>query len=343
MNVQPARQGETLVGVIANPSSGHDIRRLVARASVFPNTEKVMILHRLLTSLAAVGVHRVVSATDGGGIAAGLAAAIESRHPERDPPWPQVEFLDQPVTGAAADSVVATNALVRLGARVLLVVGGDGTDRAVASACGEIPIAAVSTGTNNAFAPIEEATVVGIAAGLLATDRLPVEDACRRNKALVVGHGSRQELALVDVAATTSLEVGARAVWDPSTVTELYVAFAEPGAVGLSAIAGLTRPIGRDEPFGLRLALRPGAARRILVPIAPGLLAQVGVDAVDVIPPGERVSITGPRGVVAIDGERELEFDGETPTVTLTLKGPWSLDVARTMNLAASRGLLAVD
>jgi predicted polyphosphate/ATP-dependent NAD kinase len=343
MNVHPARPGETLVGVIANPSSGHDIRRLVARASVFPNTEKVMMLHRLLTSLAAVGVHRVVSATDGRGIAAALAAAIEARHPERDPRWPQVEFLDQPITGGAADSIVAADALVRLGARVLLVLGGDGTDRAVASACGEIPIAAVSTGTNNAFAPIGEATVVGIAAGLLATERLPVEDACRRNKALIVEHGSRQEVALVDVAATTSSGVGARAVWDPSTVTDLYVTFADPAAVGLSAIAGLTRPVGRDEPFGLRLALRPAASRRVLVPIAPGLVAEVGVDAVDVIPPGERLSIAGARGVVAIDGERELEFDQEPPTVTLTLQGPWSLDVARTMRLAASRDLLAID
>ena len=341
MNLQRARSGETLVGVIANPSSGHDIRRLVARASVFPNAEKVMMLQRVLTSLGAVGVHRVISATDGSGIAAGLASAVEAHHPERDPPWPLVQFLDQPITGSAIDSVVATESLVRLGARVLVVLGGDGTDRAVAAACGEVPIVALSTGTNNAFAPVREATVVGVAAGLLATGRLPVEDGCRRNKALIVEHGTRRELALVDVATTTASGVGARAVWDPSTVTELYVAFAEPSAVGLSSIAGLIRPVGRDEPLGLRLALRPGAARRVLAPIAPGLLREVGVDAVDVIRPGERSCMTGDRGVVAVDGERELEFSGDAPTVTLSLEGPWSVDVARTMELTASRGLLA--
>ncbi|MDI9377286.1 MAG: ATP-NAD kinase, partial [Synergistota bacterium] len=33
----------TLVGIIANPASGKDIRRLVAHGSVFDNIEKVNI------------------------------------------------------------------------------------------------------------------------------------------------------------------------------------------------------------------------------------------------------------------------------------------------------------
>jgi len=36
------------VGIIANPESGRDIRRLVAHASVFDNMEKVSIVERLL-------------------------------------------------------------------------------------------------------------------------------------------------------------------------------------------------------------------------------------------------------------------------------------------------------
>ncbi len=216
MNVEPARPGEAMVGFIANPRSGHDIRRLVARASVFPNTEKVMMLQRVLTSLGAVGVHRVVVATDGGGIAGSLAGAVDAHRPARDPPWPPVELLDLPLTGGAADSVAATDALVRLGARVLVVLGGDGTDRLVASACGEVPIVPLSTGTNNAFAQIGEATVFGLAAGLLAAGHLTLADACRRNKVLVVEHHSGRELALVDVAAMTSSGLGARAVWNPA-------------------------------------------------------------------------------------------------------------------------------
>lgn len=339
MDVEPARQGEVLVGFIANPRSGHDIRRLVARASVFPNTEKLMMLQRVLTSLGAVGVHRVAVATDAGGIASGLADAVEAHRPARDPPWPRVELLDLPLHGGAADTVAAADALVRLGARVLVVLGGDGTDRLVASVCGEVPIVALSTGTNNAFAQLGEATVSGLAAGLLAAGHLAVGDACRRNKVLVVEHQARVELALVDVATTTSSGVGARAIWNPSEVTELFVTFAEPGVVGLSSIAALIRPVGRDEPIGLHLVLRPGARQQVLAPIAPGLVREVGVESLEVIRAGDRRRISG-RGVVAVDGERELEFRDTAPTVTLSLAGPWSLDVPRAMAVAARRGLL---
>ncbi len=43
------------VGIIANPQSGKDIRRLVALASSFSNNEKVLILRRVMAGLASVG------------------------------------------------------------------------------------------------------------------------------------------------------------------------------------------------------------------------------------------------------------------------------------------------
>jgi predicted polyphosphate/ATP-dependent NAD kinase len=135
-----------VVGVVANPRSGHDLRRLVARATVFPTPEKVAMLVRLLTSLGALGVDRVVSMGDRGGVWAGLARAVDVHHPSRDAPWPQVEVLDLPVHGTAQDSRAAAAAMVALGAAVIVVLGGDGTARAVASECGDVPIVALSTG-----------------------------------------------------------------------------------------------------------------------------------------------------------------------------------------------------
>ena len=60
--------GSTL-GIIANPMSGRDIRRLVGQASVFPNAEKTNMLLRLLAAAGAVGVDRVLLSTrrHGGG------------------------------------------------------------------------------------------------------------------------------------------------------------------------------------------------------------------------------------------------------------------------------------
>src|SRR5438067_5600910 len=48
-----------LVGIIANPASGRDIRRLVAHGTVFDNNEKTAIVRRVLLGLEAVGITRV--------------------------------------------------------------------------------------------------------------------------------------------------------------------------------------------------------------------------------------------------------------------------------------------
>ena len=103
------------MGFVVNPRSGQDIRRLVARASVFPNTEKAMMLQRVLTALGAVGVDRVVAVMDKGGVAGSLAVAVEAHDARRDGHWPAVEFLELPLTGGAEDSVVASLGARRVG------------------------------------------------------------------------------------------------------------------------------------------------------------------------------------------------------------------------------------
>jgi predicted polyphosphate/ATP-dependent NAD kinase len=329
-----------VVGLIANPRSGHDVRRLVARASVFTNTEKVMMLQRVLTSLGALGVHRVVVAGDAGGIAAALLRTVETAD-RSGAAAPRLELLELALTDSGLDTVAATEALVALGARVLVVLGGDGTDRLVAKVCGDVPILPLSTGTNNAFAPISEASVAGLAAGLVATGLLSRGQCCRRNKVLLVEHAGRRELALVDVAMTTASGVGARALWNATDVTELFVTFAEPSAVGLSSIGGLVHPLDRDTPAGLHLTLGDEAADRVLAPIAPGLVREVGVATVEVVRPGQPHVGRTTEGVVALDGEREIELRGAAPTVTLGMDGPWSVDVSRAMSLAASLRLLS--
>ncbi|MDQ2682406.1 MAG: ATP-NAD kinase, partial [Chloroflexota bacterium] len=47
------------IGIIANPASGKDIRRLVAHASVFDNNEKINIVRRALLAMDAIGVETV--------------------------------------------------------------------------------------------------------------------------------------------------------------------------------------------------------------------------------------------------------------------------------------------
>ncbi|HEY3240939.1 MAG TPA: NAD(+)/NADH kinase [Acidimicrobiia bacterium] len=330
-----------LAGIVTNSASGRDIRRLVTRASVFPNAEKSAMVQRTLAALGAVGVERVLVMTDLGGIAAGVLRARQ-RGTLETAGWPEVEFLDLPLTETASDTTAAVTAMVERGVGAIVVLGGDGTNRVVAGACEDVPIVSLSTGTNNVFPELREATVAGLAAGLVATGRVAAEAVCRRNKMLVVDDGGRRELALVDVCATTHAAVAARALWEADSLRALFVSFAEPDAIGLSAIAGLVHPVGRDEPWGLALDLAPAAGARLRVhaPIAPGLVVEVGVDRATPMAPGERWPLPAGTGVIALDGEREIETNGSEPTVRLELGGPRTIDVRRTLRLAAEDGLL---
>jgi predicted polyphosphate/ATP-dependent NAD kinase len=333
--------GDAVVGVVANPLSGRDIRRLVTQASVFPTAEKAKMIQRMLTAFGAVGVHRVLLSTDLGGISASVFRAIGRRRGQ-DGRWPEVEFLEgQPIRQTAQDTVDAVRRMVSAGARVIISLGGDGTARVTAAAAGDVPMLALSTGTNNTFPAVREATIAGLAAGLVATGMVPADGVTARAKLLEARVGDRVETALIDVAVSTERHVGTRAVWDPATLAQLFCAFAEPDAIGLSSILGQLSPVTRHESHGVTARLSAEAAQQVLAPIAPGLVVPVGVGEIERMRPGSVHPVDAPAGVIAVDGERELTFEpGEQPTVRLRADGPWCVDVPAVLAASARLGLL---
>lgn len=334
---------DAVVGIVANPLSGRDIRRLVAQASVFPTAEKAHMVQRMLTAFGAVGVEQVLMATDLGGISAAVLRAIRDRRTGRDLPWPDVEFLDQdPITESAQDTTSAVRRMVAAGVRVIVCLGGDGTARVAAAACGPTPLLPLSTGTNNAFPRVREATVAGLAVGLLAVGAVDARTATRQAAVLEVRLADRTEIALVDVCVCLSAYVGSRALWDPALLTELYCAFAEPDGIGLSSVAGQLCPSRRDEPDGVALLLGPPerAPQVVHAPIAPGLVVPVGVYEWRPLPPDQPVPVRTPGGVVALDGEREIEFGRIRPNVRLRTDGPRCVDVGAVLATASREGLL---
>jgi predicted polyphosphate/ATP-dependent NAD kinase len=335
--------GDAVVGVVANPLSGRDIRRLVTHASVFPTAEKASMIQRMLTAFGAVGVQRVLLGTDLGGISAAVLRAIGRRRAHgRDARWPEVAFLDgQPIRQTAQDTVDAVGRMVTEGARVIVCLGGDGTARVTASAVGDVPMLALSTGTNNVFPTVREATVAGLAAGLVATGAVPAGEATTRAKALEVEVGGRAEIALVDVAVSAERHVAARAVWDPATLTQLFCAFAEPDAIGLSSILGQLSPVTRGDPGGVTARIAADAPSQVLAPIAPGLVVPVGAAEIEPMLPGALYPVDARVGVIAVDGEREMEFEpGERPVVRLRADGPRCVDVPAVLAASARLGLL---
>jgi predicted polyphosphate/ATP-dependent NAD kinase len=339
---------DVTVGVIANPASGRDIRRLVAGASVFGNADKAGMVFRLLAGLGAAGVGRVLMLPAADGLTTTLHRHLHARHTASAfagaAPFPVLEELDVTLHGTARDSVVAVERLLAAGVAAIVVLGGDGTHRVVARACGDVPLCALSTGTNNAFPAMRETTVAGIATGLVATGRAG-PDALRRETALAVEvPGADPDLALVDVAVSRERFIGARALWRPEDVSELFVTFANPSAVGLSAIAGALRPLERGGGRGLhvRLAHDPAdTAHVVQVALAPGLVVAVAVAGHRVLELGEQAEIASGPGTVALDGEREIERRHSEPVTVRLVPGPLTIDVDAVMRSAAADATLA--
>ena len=339
--------GAPLVGIIANPVSARDIRRVIANASSLQLADRVNIVLRLLTALASCGIDRVMMMPDREGLRVMLTRHLD-RHQGPDACLPTVDFIDMPVTARVDDTCHAARHMAEAGVAVIIVLGGDGTHRAVVRECGPVPIAGLSTGTNNAFPEMREPTVTGLAAGLYATGQVPAHLALASNKRLDVvirdaDGGFRRDIALVDAVIAHEQFIGARALWKADSLAAVYVAYADPQAIGLSAIAGLLEPVGRRDPGGLAVELAaPGEGLFDLrAPIGPGLLCTVPIAGWDRIEHARPHRVRQRAGIVALDGERELAF-GPHDEVTITLHEHAfrSIDVAACMRHAAEEHLM---
>ena len=318
----------SLVGLIVNPAAGRDIRRLVGLASVIPHHEKAAIVRRVLRGMEAAGVDTVLYLPDGVGI---VASALDGVRPRV-----HLEALRIRPSGRATDSTEAARLLAACGVGAIVTIGGDGTNRAVAAGCSDVPLVAISTGTNNVFPAMIEGTVAGLGAGLVATGAVDVEAVSSRTKRVEVRMADVDDFALVDAAACRDQFRGAAAVWDVARVQALVLARAEPWAVGLSSIGGRLHPVSADDPGGLYLELGRGPGRPVHAVLAPGLTADVVVNDLRRLEPGEEVVLDATGGMIALDGERELLVQGPA-TARVTRSGPLVVDVRRALSAASAR------
>lgn len=244
------------------------------------------------------------------------------------------EPLDIAIDATVGDTIRAAEALE--GAAVVIVLGGDGTNRAFAKGWLDAPLIALSTGTNNAFPKMQEATTAGAAAGFLASRDLPLRSVARQAKAIDVAiDGEKSDLALIDTVFTRDRFVGARALDDPSRLVAAVLTRADPAGVGMTSVGGFAHPLADHDDAALALDFDAAAARAVHAALAPGRFARIGIASLRIVPFGDAVYWTGP-GVLAFDGERERVLQpGQTATLRVSRNGPWVVDVAKVLAHAA--------
>ena len=325
-----------MIGIIANPSSGKDIRRLVAQATVFDNMEKVNIVQRILSVIYTSGLRDVYIMPDAFHISQKASTNIK-RSLKIDF---EIKNLDINFSNDQNDSTQAAEALREMGASCIITLGGDGTNRAVAKSCGNIPLIPVSTGTNNVFPMMLEGTMAGMAAVIAERDNFRrYLRVIRRKRLNIYKNDELIDIALVDAAITDDMFVGARALYDPEALSELIVTVAKPDCLGMSAIAGSVHPVEEIEPHGLYLEMGQSGELETWVPMAPGVMKQIKFKQFKKVNPGERIRIKALEGMVALDGEREVFFNkNDKIEVELTSEGPNVIDIHKSLKAASEGG-----
>ncbi len=330
--IQNPKSKINMVGIIANPASGKDIRRLVAHGSVFDNNEKSNILQRILLALDALGVEQVSLMPDYYGLGEqaldGLKLSLDA------------SILEMPVLGDENDSTEAGRRFREMGAGSIIVLGGDGTNRVVARGCGTVPLVSISTGTNNVFSRMIEGTVAGLAAGLVAQEAVDVNQVTYQAKRLdIYVNQVWVDMALVDAVACSDLWIGTRAIWDPSHIQEVVLTQAKPGSIGMSSIGVCLQPVDTHDKQGLYIAIGQGGIS-VLAPIAPGLVTRVDIREHRLLNIGDEITLNPDVRTIALDGERSIEiYQGQTASVRLTNDGPRVVNIQRCMAKAAKTGI----
>lgn len=319
------------VGIIPNPASGKDIRRLVAHASVFDNNEKVNIVRRVLLGLEAVGVDRVLLMPDYFGIGERAAHGLKLSFP--------VVPVQMPTEWTQNDSTLAAARMSAEGAAVIITLGGDGTNRAVAKGCDRVPLVPISTGTNNVFPTLVEGTLAGLAAGLVARGTVDAAAAIHPTRRLeILRDGAPGDLALVDAVVYAGEFIGSRAIWHEEGLRQIVLTRAEPFAIGLSSIGGLLGIENLEADQGLALEVGESTLK-VLAPIAPGLIRRIGIQSYLRLRVGDSVEVRHFPNVIALDGERTVVIHKPEPVqIRMSAAGPRVVDIRATMRAAAANG-----
>jgi predicted polyphosphate/ATP-dependent NAD kinase len=329
------------IGIIANPSSGKDIRRLISHATTVDNNEKLNIVERIILSAQALGASEFLIMPDtfqmGYTAMDHLTVLGELKG--------NIEILDMTITGSLEDTIHAAAEMEKGDTACILVLGGDGTSRAVAKSVKDTPIIPLSTGTNNVYPDLIEGTVAGMAAAVAASGKIDIGKITYKDKRIEIYKDNELiDIALVDAAITSNPVTGSKAIWNLEEISKIIVTRAHPASIGFSSIAGCKRIVDVRDWYGMCIDLT-SKKHRILAPVAAGVVAPVYMGDERIIRIGEDFNFRAEeKGTIALDGEREITFrEGDQFTFRITRNGPLRVDIEKTLELALFEGFFNAE
>jgi hypothetical protein len=300
-----------LVGLVANPTSSKDIRRLTTLARVIDIEEKANLVARLLVGLASEKGIEVKALDDAAGLvrrAVGMAGTSA----------PPVDYLPVEIEGGEGDTRRAAGLLADLGADAMVTVGGDGTVRAAVEGWRDARLVPLGAGTNNAFALTDEPSVIGMATAIALTNGSGA--AFKPTTAIEVDTTDGWALAVIDAVLVRSHWIGAGAITHPGDLIEGVVTSSRRTAVGIASVSAALGPL---LPGHVR-HLRFGGTRSVRAVFGPGLILDVAVEGHEDLQVGAELALSGEAGTVAVDGERRLPARA---AVVRVIDGPRVLDL----------------
>ena len=324
------------IGIIANPASGKDIRRLVSYATTIDNNEKVNICKRIVLAAQGLGVESAYFMPETFMIGYAVKDSLESDGVLSL----SLGVLDFEIEAAMEDTVRSARMLEELGVGCIVVLGGDGTSRAAAKGITKTPMLSISTGTNNVYPAMMEGTVAGMAAAAVALMDEPYSCCIHDKRITVRVNGEARDTALIDAVVSDDFYAGAKAIWDPERIRRIVVTRCHPATIGFSAVAGAYRIVEDTEDIGFAVEL--GAqGEGVLAPIAAGVLTPVHVSASRTLALGEEYRFTAEsRCMIALDGEREVRVQpGDEVSMTVERDGPWRVLPRKALQRAAELGM----
>lgn len=325
------------IGIIVNPFSGKDLRRLTAFASNVGNNEKVSKVVRMINCMKEFGIEKVYLMPDNYLVNASIASIINKG---KDTAL-TVELLDFIPTDQPDDTIKAVDIMISKGIKCLIVLGGDGTCRLVAKTDIAVPIIPVSTGTNNVYPEFWEGTVVGIAASYIAMNGLE-HKMCRGKRIEVYIDNEFTDIALVDAVITNIPYVGSRVVTKIENVKEVVVSRCSPNLIGLSSIVGCVKICEDVDEFGYRLKICEDGTKT-LTSISPGQLVELSYSDLEKMElETEYIIYPDYDGTIALDGERTVSFrSGCQIKFIIARKAPYKANVSKMLYEAVENGFFA--